>query len=147
MYDAFSQPGVKVNMSGPFAGIIGPGETYGSIPVPRVGESLVAHSKHEQDVRKYNFYDLSYKGGPEYKSGDDAQGCPVLFLHSDGRETPAGFDRRKRQAVYTNHCRPIIDKFVGHVFQQEIRRDGSNPAFNEWSRDVDLNRTPISRFM
>lgn len=126
---------------------MGAAQSFGPIPLPVVDGELEVHPEYQADVRRYGFYDTAYAGGPEYKSGSDSSGCPLLWVHDPLRESPEGFERRKRMAAYVNHVRPIITKFVSYVFRQEIRRDGKDEAFNAWSEDVDGNSTKLNPFM
>ncbi|HOW70078.1 MAG TPA: hypothetical protein PKY77_05700 [Phycisphaerae bacterium] len=117
----------------------------GSIPFPQIGFPLPIHPQWASDCRRYDFLDLSYRGGPEYKKGYDSQGCPVLIEHD--RETAVGRDRRTRLGVYVNHCRPIVRRFTDFVFRQDIQRCTDDSIFTEWTKDVDLQSTPLQTFM
>ncbi len=126
------------------AALVTPGSA-GSIPFPQIGHPLPIHAEWTNDCRRYDFLDLSYRGGPAYKQGYDSQGCPVLIEHD--RETQVGRNRRTRLGVYVNHCRPIVRRFTDFVFRQDIQRCTDEPAFNEWMKDVDLQSTTLQAFM
>lgn len=86
----------------------------------------------------FNFLDLSYEGGPKYRTGSDYRGMMILIEHENERADPLlsatvvptasqtvnkseavlkteKYPRRLRMASYVNFVRPIVDKFWSYV--------------------------------
>jgi hypothetical protein len=141
-------PGEKeaVGKTSPWMTVVGSGGQYGPIPTPKVGETLSVHADWEKLVRAYDFYELSFRGGPEYKEGVDTAGEPILIRH-EPLETDEAFKRRQRLAIYRNHCKNVIRRFNSFVFRKPVSRDGSNETFAEWCKNVDGQSTPLPKYM
>ena len=123
------------------------------VVVENAGQSDVKGAFFSKDyyqrVRAMNFYEMTYIGGPEYKSGVDMNGAAVLIEHET--ETPftvtapsagsifssmaasqpgstreqlkAGrYARRWRIAAFENHYKPIVDKFVSYLTSNDPHR-------------------------
>ena len=102
-----------------------------------------------QRVRAMNCFEMSYNGGPEYKSGVDMNGAAILIEHetespfsmvtagstsifssmassqpgSTREQLKSGrYARRWRIAAYENHCKPIVDKFASYLTSNEPHR-------------------------
>jgi hypothetical protein len=130
----------------PWMDVVGSGGQYGPIPEPQIGKPLSVHAEWEARRREYDFYELSFRGGPNYKYGRDAAGEPVLIRHQP-IETDDAFERRVRLAIYRNHCKSVIRRFNSTVFRKAIQRDGSDPGFVEWSDNVDGQGTSLAAFI
>ena len=129
--------------------LVGDAALYGSIPVPQPGMSISDYAGADAISlrQQYDFLELSYRGGPAYKDGRDGQGQPIMWRHDDMRESDEGFARRKRMAVYINHCKPIVNRFCAFIFAQKIARDTSDPRFTRWCRNVDLRGSDLHAFL
>lgn len=97
---------------------------------------------------QFSFMELSYRGGPEYKRGKDAQGYPILIEHENERVDPLGstriptasevanrseaalkgdkYTRRQRTAVYVNLAKPIQDIYRAYVLSVPPSRPDSD---------------------
>lgn len=109
-------------------------------PKPVGSEPQIFFMEDLRDRRAmFNFLELSYRGGPRYKYGQDWKGMNVLIEHENervdlivnpGRLPTASdvvnrseaslksdkFSRRQRTASYVNFAKPIEDKFRSYVF-------------------------------
>ena len=101
----------------------------------RFGHPLPQHPDFPRRRAAWDFWERSFQGGPAYKSALDSQGEPVFIAHE--LESPEGQARRMRLATYRNYCRPILEKYNAFIFASPVQRDGRNPRFAEWARDVD----------
>lgn len=98
---------------------------------------------------RFDFLDLSYKGGVDYKYGMDMKGFPVLIeheaelgtaqvdgglLYSQMAASATGarskeqikrerYFRRQRVANYENHYQPVIDKIAAYLLRNAPKRD------------------------
>lgn len=92
-----------------------------------------------QDRRlMFNFLELSYMGGPKYRTGKDYRGLSILIEHENERADPLlsptvvptasqtvnkseaqlkneKYPRRLRMVSYVNFVKPIVDKFWSYV--------------------------------
>lgn len=93
-------------------------------------------------VQQFDFLDVSYKGGTDYKNAEDASGQPMLIEHENefsGGDSSSLFDqmkrneaggnhqhnryfRRKRIASYENHVKPIVDKIASYALRNAPKR-------------------------
>ena len=82
------------------------------------------------ELDRYEFLDLSYRGGPAYKSGEDADGEDVLIKFKreiDSDTGSATFATRKRLAVYRPYFKSIVDKISSYVVGGKVQRDPNLP--------------------
>ena len=74
-------------------------------------------------VDSWNFYFDSYTGGEAYREGD--------YLYRHEKESEDAYKRRKKQAVFSNLCSPVIDVYTSYLY-----RDGVNRSFEGLSQHV-----------
>lgn len=135
------------------------------------GEALIAvfHPDYGKRALLFDFLELSYNGGMEYKYGRDSQGQPTLIEHENesapvfssdslysrmnqaASEADGGpgmtaetalmskFERRRRAAAYENHVAPIIDKIAAYLCRGEPHRAESLRA--------EFDRLEIGRYI
>jgi len=85
----------------------------------------------KSQLKRYEFLDLSYKGGPSYKSGKDPSGKDVLVKfkrETDNDTGSATYATRKRLAVYRPYFKSIVDKISSYVVGGKVERDPNLPA-------------------
>jgi hypothetical protein len=69
------------------------------------------------------------------------------YLWPYPREEEPQFRERQQMARYHNYLETLVDLYVRQVFTQGVKRDSSDPAYNEWIEDVDGAGTPIDDYM
>jgi hypothetical protein len=109
------------------------------------GKPLPVHPDYAPLRLAWDFWELSYFGGPAYKRGRDSEGEPVFVTHE--MESEEGQRRRLRLATYRNYCRPILAKYNAFIFSTPIRRDGRNARFRQWAADVDALGSSLHDYM
>lgn len=113
----------------------------GASPSPQFTQTgIPLHLAADLKDRKlmFNFLDLSYEGGPKYRTGSDYRGMMILIEHENERADPLlsatvvpnasqmvnksegtlkteKYPRRLRTVSYVNFVKPIIDKFWSYV--------------------------------
>lgn len=111
----------------------------------RPGQPLPFHPEYGAWRKKWDFWSISYEGGPAYKSAVDSTGQPTFIEHE--LESPDGIKRRKRMATYRNYCRPICQKYNSFIFGYSIRRDSKMKPWVDWCADCDTFGTSLQEFM
>lgn len=120
--------------------------------------------------RTFDFLELSFKGGIGYKWGLDARGQAILIEHENEKGGKAGatsafvqaaeslaaasgivststdnrYERRRRQAAYENHVKPIVQKVVAYLTRnrpirpedEKVSEELTRLSFDEWIRDL-----------
>ncbi|MBI5344775.1 MAG: phage portal protein [Deltaproteobacteria bacterium] len=101
------------------------------------------HADYDAWIGEWMFYIRSYLGGKAYRDGS--------YLLQHPFESSANYRRRKETAYYYNYCAPVADIFVSHLFRKEAMRDygslGSDPLFDSFRRDADLEGATLPQFM
>jgi hypothetical protein len=89
----------------------------------------------------WDFYLQAYEGGADF-----AQRCN-LFRHV--RENEKDFDDRVERIHNMNYCEILVDFYTNFIFSEVIERNGGSSAdfYAEFTRNVDLKKTPVDRFM
>jgi len=76
----------------------------------------------------------SYLGGIDYKK--------KAYLPEYGNEDKEDYERRLKQATYTNHCSSILEAYNNYLFSGEISRDSfkglSGVEFDAFMADADM---------
>ena len=104
------------------------------------------HVDYTKRKRRFDFWELSYCGGPDYKSGKDADGQNIFVDHE--QESDKGTTRRKRLSVYRNYCRPVVQKYNNYIFSNPVSRPVmQDTTFKDFSDDVDLSGTTFADFI
>lgn len=124
----------------PAPGLFKP-DKAGASPTPQFTQTgLPLHLAADLKDRKlmFNFLDLSYEGGPKYRTGQDYRGMMILIEHENERADPLlsatvvptasqtvnkseaqlkteKYPRRLRMVSYVNFFKPIVDKFWSYV--------------------------------
>lgn len=108
--------------------------------------SVYKRTGFETDVRRWDFYDICYRGGVLFKGGTDAEGQPILIQHP--KEFDAKFAKRKAYTPTLNYTRPVVDKYNAAVTRQEpTRSDTESEDFKAFVEECDLHGRDLNRFM
>lgn len=98
------------------------------------------------EVDDYQLMDDAYKGAGGFKDGD--------YLVPHPRETVEKFERRKSMAYFLNYVKTVVDSHVNPIFRKTPSRmwgknnqGGPTPLLDQFTKDVDTNRSTIDRFM
>ncbi|MBI5560564.1 MAG: phage portal protein [Deltaproteobacteria bacterium] len=101
------------------------------------------HPDYKAWIPEWSFFIRAYFGGKLYRDGN--------YLIQHPFESSANYGRRKEIACYYNYCAPIVDIYVSHLFRKPAKKDyGSlktNPLFNSFLRDSDLEGSSFGQFM
>jgi hypothetical protein len=71
----------------------------------------------------------------------------VIFRHV--RENEEDWQERGERLHNINYCEILVDFYTNFIFSEVIERNGGTNAdfYSQFTRDVDLRKTPIDRFM
>jgi len=81
---------------------------------------LKGHTDFNDSKDFWEFLYDSYTGGHEYINGD--------YLTKHTRETKDNYEKRQKNAAYTNFCSPVIDLYTSYIFSGEIQRTIEVPS-------------------
>ena len=121
----------------------------------------------------WRFYELSYRGGPDYYTPDlpiswtwpiartatNEAGVQTIaytydvrklqsFLWPFNREEVDDYDQRVIRAFRVNLCRPIVDAFTALVYSKPVRREAPTaPVLAQVWQDVDLTGRDVDAWM
>jgi len=112
-----------------------------------VKQAKVALSKHKDVIgaeESIELYRRSYVGGSEYRDGE------YLIRHS--KENKRDFERRVKEAVYTNYSAPIVDIMNSYLFRERPQRSfgagaDSNPSLTAFIEDADSRGRSFASMM
>jgi hypothetical protein len=97
---------------------------------------LYAYGKYIENVQTWNFMDLSFKGGSDYKNGKDSEGNPIFQQHKkeDNEEAKV----RRGRASVMNYCRFFSDRFSGYLKKKQAYRASfaSEVSWVEFTKDA-----------
>lgn len=100
------------------------------------------HPDYTAKKEQWEFYLLSYEGGPDYVSEK------TLFKHQ--REHQADYQDRKDRAYYTNYCQALVDFVPEFIYSQGVQRQAPKdlqPIFDNFKKDVDRSGSALDPFM
>ncbi len=100
------------------------------------------HPDYSAKKGEWEFYLLSYEGGPDYVSDR------TLFKHQ--REHQADYQDRRDRAYYTNYCQALVDFVPEFIYSQGVQRQAPKalqPIFDNFKKDVDRSGTALDPFM
>lgn len=69
------------------------------------------------------------------------------YLWPYPRESEVEFGERQQMARYHNYLETLVDLYTRQVFTQDVKRTTKDPAYQEWSEDVDGAGTKLSDVM
>jgi len=96
---------------------------------------IYPYSRRADNVPVWEFMQLSYRGGREFKDGVDAEGNEIFQKHKK-EDTAEALSRKGRSSVL-NYSRFFVERFSGYVQHQDpARSDSKDVAWREFLADA-----------